>query len=133
MAHAAAPPEASHGRELFDRRYNPVEEAPSPVARAVDTTTDSAPFGMPTDAGQHPPRLVLRCFPGTDRGFVADVHGLIAKSWQSATDPDDLLEIVAEELARKYPSATIQPRDPLAELGAEQWDTWYVYRDGRAA
>ena len=103
------------------------------MSRSVDTTSGTVPLGPPTDAGQQPPRLVLRCFPGSDRGFVADVHGLIASSWQSAADPDDLLEIVAEKLARKYPFATIQPRHPLAELGAEQWDTWYVYRDGRAA
>jgi hypothetical protein len=102
------------------------------LSRAVDTSTDTTAFEPPADGGQQPPRLVLRCFPATDRGFVADVHGLIGSSWPHASDAEELLDIVAEKLAHKYPSSTIQPRDPLAELGTERWETWYVYRDGRA-
>ena len=90
--------------------------------------------GIPDDpeATDHPPRVVLRCFPATDRGFVADVHALIERHWQTAHDPEELLELVTEALTMTYPFAAIQPRDALAELGAEEWDTWYVYRDGHA-
>jgi hypothetical protein len=79
------------------------------------------------------PRVVVRCFPRSDGDFETYVRGILEHTLQTAEDARTLLAAVIGELQARYPAATIQPRDELAEFGADDWSTWYVYRDGRAA
>lgn len=75
----------------------------------------------------------MRCFPSSDDQFQAYVQQVIADSWPRSSTSEDLLGDVRAKLVGRYPLATIQPRNALAELVTDDFPTWYVYRDGRAA
>jgi hypothetical protein len=75
----------------------------------------------------------VRCFPSSDGQFYTYVQEVIADSWELARGSEALIAAVHSKLAARYPLATIHPRDELAELGPHERQTWYVYRDGRAA
>jgi hypothetical protein len=98
------------------------------------SAADSAHRGSGPEGPEGPEGSVsVRCFPESDEQFSAHVHEVIANSWEPARNAEALLAVVRRRLADRYPNATIQPRNQLAELGPHQRQTWYAYRDGRAA
>jgi hypothetical protein len=102
------------------------------MARAFSSHAGGSEPGMAQpDDGEGP--VAVRCFPSSDAQFRDYVQALVAESFQLVRNSEALLAEVRSKLAARYPLATIYPRDELAELGPQESQTWYAFRDGRAA
>jgi uncharacterized membrane protein len=73
------------------------------------------------------PRLV--CIPSADAEFSEHASELLA-ALSDRRDTEDARETLEHRLRRRFPTAVVRPRDPLAEIGVEAQPVWYVTRHG---
>jgi hypothetical protein len=72
------------------------------------------------------PRLV--CIPSADREFATSAVALLDTLAESEHGEEVVRGSLETLLRRRYPTAVVRERDPLAEIGLEKAPVWYVTR-----
>lgn len=77
--------------------------------------------------------VTVHCFPSADEEFEATAQQLVTESWERVHSTEGVIAEVQAALRELYPQAIVRLRDAQAELGESSVQTFYAFRDGRAA
>lgn len=85
---------------------------------------------MVPSKGRAPMRV--RVFPSDDEELAQTVEAVLGRfGLGSDASEDGSLDVIGDELRKRYPRLVIELQSDLGSLGDEPL-RWYVYRDGQA-